>query len=280
MSHPRRTGSASERNPQAEQMADESMVRNLAAQAQAIWPQERELCLRYDLPSAARVLDVGCGTGEITRRLAELLPAATLVGVDVHEAHLLEARARSAEHGDRIDYRRGDAFALEFQNASFDLVVCRHLLQAIPDAEAVLAELVRVTRPGGVVHVVAEDYAMMHFHPVDVDTDDFWRRGPIAFAERTGSDLRSGRKIHAWLHRLGVRELSVDYVVVDTTRVPRELFAEIWSAWRDGYAEAIARETELSLTETRAAFDAMIACIRSPEGYGVWQLPVISGRTQ
>ncbi len=253
------------------------MVRNLAAQARAIWPQERELILRYGLEDP-RILDVACGTGEITARLAELFPTSTLVGIDLHEEHLVAARGRSASSGDRVVYRRGDAFALDEEDASFDLVVCRHFLQAVPEAELVLAELVRVTRPGGRVHVVAEDYAMMHFDTPDVDTDDFWRRGPITFAGKTGSDLLSGRKIFGHLCRLGLVEVSVDYVVIDTLRVPREDFAEIWAAWRDGYSDAIGDHTDLSADEARAAFDAMIEAIRRPDGYGVWQLPVISGK--
>lgn len=57
-------------SPQAREMADESMVRNLAAQAEAIWPQEEALVMRYVLPARAEVLDVGCGTAEIVSRLA------------------------------------------------------------------------------------------------------------------------------------------------------------------------------------------------------------------
>ena len=59
-------------NPQSAQMADESMVRNLEAQAIAIWPQERALFLREPLPASGTICDVGCGTGEISARLAEL----------------------------------------------------------------------------------------------------------------------------------------------------------------------------------------------------------------
>ncbi|MGZ6123238.1 MAG: hypothetical protein ACXWM0_19365 [Vulcanimicrobiaceae bacterium] len=59
-------------NPQAKQMADESMVRNLDAQARAIWPQEVPLFRRYSLPDAPQILDAGCGTGEVASRLAEL----------------------------------------------------------------------------------------------------------------------------------------------------------------------------------------------------------------
>ena len=51
-------------NPQAKQMADESMVRTLDAQARAIRPQESQLIRRYALPDGIRILDAGCGTGE------------------------------------------------------------------------------------------------------------------------------------------------------------------------------------------------------------------------
>ena len=63
-------------NPQAKQMAHESMVRNLAAQAEAIWPQESVLLTRYPLPASLRILDAGCGTGEASVRLAELFSGA------------------------------------------------------------------------------------------------------------------------------------------------------------------------------------------------------------
>src|SRR5687767_6624796 len=127
--------------PQAREMADESMVRNLAAQAEAIWPQEGPIFGRHALPAAPAILDVGCGTGEITLRLAAAFPGATLVGVDLIEPHLALARerARAAGVADRVTFAQGDAFELGFAAATFDLVVCRHMLQAVPTPERVLA---------------------------------------------------------------------------------------------------------------------------------------------
>lgn len=267
-----------DRNPQAEQMADESMIRTLAAQAEAIWPQERLLLERYGLPPDAVIADVGCGTGEITGRLAELFPRASIVGVDIHPDHVERARERWSALADRVRFAVGDAFALDLPDAHHDLTLCRHLVQAVPRPDLVAGELLRITRPGGVVHVVAEDYGMMHFHPTRGDTDRFWRDGPITFAERTGTDLRVGRKMPAILRKAGFRDVRVEYVVIDTTRVPRGVFADIWIAWRDGYAAAIAEGTELELPEILNAFEDMISAIRSPDGYAVWQLPIVSGR--
>jgi SAM-dependent methyltransferase len=265
------------RNPQAEQMADESMVRGLAAQANAIWPQESALFDGYELEDGAEALDIGCGTGEITGRLARRFPALRLTGVDIIEAHLELARRRNADLGDRVRFGRGDAYDLEFEDGRFDLVICRHMLQSIPKPEQVLAEMVRVARPGGRLHVLSEDYAMMHFDTVGPDADVFWHDGPVAFGQATGTDLRYGRKTWSALHRLGVEQLAVHYVVVDTVRVPREVIRDIWIAWRDGYTDAIARSTRLSVDEVRDHWTAMIECLDRPDGYAVWQVPVVTG---
>ena len=79
-------------NPQGEQMADESMVRTLAAQIEAIWPQEKALINFYRLPRQARVLDVGAGTGEFSARIADAFPDAQVVGVELLDASVDLAR--------------------------------------------------------------------------------------------------------------------------------------------------------------------------------------------
>ncbi len=257
-------------------MADESMVRNLTAQAEAIWPQEELLFRRYGQPS--RILDVGCGTGEISSRLATLLPGAQVIGVDLLEAHLALARTRYAALGERLVFRVADAFELPFGDGSFDLVVCRHMLQAVPHAERVIAELVRVTASGGHVHLLVEDYDMIHAAPARLDVGAFWHEGPRAFGTATGTDLHIGRNAYGHLRALPVDDISIDYAIVDTQRVPRETFATIFEAWRDGYAEAIAQRMARPGAEVRDYFDATIECIRT--GFAVWFVPIISARVR
>ena len=271
-----------DRNPQRQQMADESMRRTLRLQTEAIWPQESLLFDRYGLVDDY-VLDVGCGTGEASWRLADRFTRIRVVGVDVLPESISEAGSRSnawpAAAG-RVEFMVADAFALPFPAGAFDLVMCRHVLQAIPDVEAVLREIRRVTRPGGKVHLLVEDYAMIHFHPTIVDADQFWHRGPIAFGASGGTDLRIGRKIPGLLRGLGFEEVRVDYVIVDTDRVDRTVFAGIWEAWRDGYVDVIAANTPLERHDVVRAFEEMIACIRDEDGYGVWFIPVVSAKKE
>jgi ubiquinone/menaquinone biosynthesis C-methylase UbiE len=265
-------------NPQAKQMADESMVRNLDAQARAIWPQEIPLLQRYSLPPEPRILDAGCGTGEASSRLAELFPRAIVLGVDIIDAHLELARDRYARFGSRLTFECQSIYQLRALDRTFDLVVCRHVLHSIPYADRVIAELARVTRPGGYLHVIAEDYGMLHFQRAPLDPRDFWQEVPAAFAAATGTDLFIGRDVFRILAAVKLDEIRIDYIVVDTIRVPRETFAAIIEAWRDGYAEPIGEYSKITRDKAIAYFHQMIANIRDPRGYAVWMVPVASAR--
>jgi ubiquinone/menaquinone biosynthesis C-methylase UbiE len=263
-------------NPQAKQMADESMVRTLDAQARAIWPQESELIRRYALPDDIRVLDAGCGTGEGSSRLAEMFPRATILGVDILDQSLEIARARCARFGARVTFENQSAYELRAADHTYDLTVNRHVIHSIPHPERVLAELARVTKRGGRLHLIPEDYGMLHFEQRALDPRDFWHDGPPEFGKATQTDLLIGRHAYGILADLGLKEIAVDYVIVDTIRVPRETFAAILEAWRDGYVEPIAEYTRFTREEARAYFDQMIANVRDPRGYAVWMVPVVS----
>jgi ubiquinone/menaquinone biosynthesis C-methylase UbiE len=265
-------------NPQGRQMADESMVRNLDAQARAIWPQETPLLRRYALPDEPVILDAGCGTGEVSSRVARLFPRAHVLGVDILDDHLKLARDRYPDLAPRLRFEHQSVFALDADRGTFDLTLCRHVLHSIPHAERVVAELVRVTRPGGYLHLIPEDYGMLHFQSGALDPRDFWHVVPATMGPATGIDLFVGRNAYGILTGLGLEAITVDFIIVDTVRVSRQIFATILEAWRDGYAEPIGEATAVSAASARAYFDQMIANVRDPRGYAVWMLPVLSAR--
>lgn len=269
-----------DRNPQAAMMADESMVRTLRHQIEAIWPQEAPLFGRYDVGAGARILDLGCGTGEATVRLADLFPgAAEVVGIDVGPEILAVARGRHADRAPRLRFEAGDGFALAYPEGFFDLVACRHVTQLLPGPERLLAELIRVLRPGGWLHVLSEDYGMLHF-PVrgGVDPDRLWHESVVPYTDATGTDARIGRRTLPLLRRLGLRDVRIDYLTIDTERAPREALAGVFAAWRDGYAVALAEASRQPVAAVQARFQALIDEVLDPDGYGVWMVPVVAGR--
>ena len=119
---------------------------------------------------------------------------------------------------------------------------------------------------------------MLHFQRSLLDPRDFWHQVAASFGERTGTDLFIGRNAFSILAAMKLEQIKVDYVVVDTLRVPRETFAAILEAWRDGYAESIGELTPISGESAVAYFNQMIANIRDPLGYAVWMVPVVSAR--
>jgi SAM-dependent methyltransferase len=268
-----------EHNPQAEQMGDASMARNLRYQAEAIWPQERPLFDRYGLAGAIRILDVGCGTGEITRRLAERYPDASVEGIDILEGNLAIARAEAGPESARIRYRVGDAFHLDLPGRSVDLLVCRHMSQAVPEFPSVLAEFTRVLAPGGRLHLLSEDYGMLHMPGGGPrDPDRFWQEVVLPFLASIGCDGRVGRHSPRLLAEAGYGDIRADYLTVDTLRVPRETFGGILRSWREGYVDVLAAHAGRDPREIAAYFDDFIAAIEIPPAYAVWHVPVVSGR--
>lgn len=94
------------------------------------------------------VLEVGCGTGLVLRRIQQF--ARTAQGVDLSPGMLVHARRRG------LDVRQGSATDLPFADGSFDVTCSFKVLAHVPDVHRALEEMLRVTRPGG--HVLAEFY--------------------------------------------------------------------------------------------------------------------------
>jgi SAM-dependent methyltransferase len=112
------------------------------------------LARRFGLEGVHLALDVGSGIGHWSRVLLPHLPAeARIFGIDREETWVKQAAARAAQagYGDRVSYRLGDATAIPFHDGVFDLVTCQTLLIHVKDPRAVLREMMRVAKPGGLV---------------------------------------------------------------------------------------------------------------------------------
>jgi ubiquinone/menaquinone biosynthesis C-methylase UbiE len=240
----------------------------LANQAIVVWPGERPLLERAaGSRLRGRVLDLCCGTGQILRRLRATYAPRLAVGVDLYRGHLRHAEPPVVH---------ADAYVTPFADATFDLVVVRHILQALPDPVGLLREARRVLRPDGVLHVVAEDYAALFF---DADPGTEWH-----FAEVTprfageGTDLAEGRRAYRHLREAGFRDVAIAPLLVDNLTVDRDALAEVFRFWRDGYAAKLAAVLDVDEPEVRRRFDAMSACARDPDRYTAWLLFVLSAK--
>ncbi len=112
-----------------------------------------------------RVLDVGCGTGIVSRMAAPIVGKdGHVTGLDIGAHMLAVARARPAPEGATIEYHEGDAAKMPLPNAAFDVVVSQHALPFMADRAAAVREMRRVLKPGGRAIVVV--WKALELHPV------------------------------------------------------------------------------------------------------------------
>lgn len=141
---------------------------------------ERIILPLLDLPQGGRVLDVGCGNGGISFLLAGLRPDSHIAGIDLEPKPLEDAAAFAARSGyTNLTFEQGDAHQLRFEDGVFDGVLCQTVLTHVRNAQAVIGEMARVLKPGGVFFAAeytdngaVSSYDNVHFEK----RDEAWRR--------------------------------------------------------------------------------------------------------
>jgi ubiquinone/menaquinone biosynthesis C-methylase UbiE len=113
---------------------------------------------RFPVPQGARILDVGCGPGHATAALAQKLPSARIVGVDLADRAIALARAAYGERSN-ASFQVADAMSLPFADAAFDVVMSTASIKHWPSAERGVREALRVLRRGGSLVLLETDPA-------------------------------------------------------------------------------------------------------------------------
>ena len=150
------------------------------------------------------LLDVGCGPGTITADLAERVAPGRVTAIDASDGVLARARRHAGERGlATVDFRVSDVHALEFDDATFDVVHAHQVLQHVADPVQALREMRRVCRPGGVVAARDSDYAAMTWYPAVPELDE-WLALYQRVARHNGGEPDAGRRLLAWAHEAGM----------------------------------------------------------------------------
>lgn len=196
--------------------ADESRVAvRAAAWATATGPDPRELAFEAVAEMrAGRVLEVGCGRGELAERILREV-GAEVTAVDQSERMVALTRERG------VDARLGDVQALPFPDASFDCAVAARMLYHVPDLDRALGELVRVPRPGGRLVAVTNS---------DRSLPELW--GPLGEA---------AQRVHPFNAENGQELLSRHFASVETRLAEGSVTFPEWEAARKYVAASTVR---------------------------------------
>ena len=155
------------------------------------------------LEAGQSLLDVGCGPGTITVDLARYVAPGAVVAIDAAPDVVEQARAsRRDADGFDITFAVGNVYALDFADATFDVVHAHQVLQHLNDPVAALREMRRVCAPEGVVAVRDADYDAMTWYPANEGLDR-WLGLYRATARADGGEPDAGRHLKAWAHAAG-----------------------------------------------------------------------------
>lgn len=171
-------------------------------------------------PSGSIILEVACGVGAQTVRLARRSPEAAIVAMDISDESLAAAQESVRASGCRnVMFQQADVYAMPFAPDTFDHVFVCFVLEHLSRPREALAHLRRALKPGGTITVIEGDHGSTYFHP----ESPYARQAIHCLVElqaRSGGDSLIGRTLYPLLLQSGFRHVTVSprMVYVDSSR--------------------------------------------------------------
>lgn len=191
--------------------SDRAERERLQRQSAELQEQSSALLDRTGIADGWAAIDLGCGPSGIIELLAARVGRnGRVVGLDFNPDNVALAQELARERGlANVDVMQGDARHTGLPTSSFDLVHCRTLLINVPEPEGVVAEMVRLARPGGCVIALEPDIPMSVCYP----RLEAWDRMAKLFREsidRDGADETIGRRLPELFWQAGLVDVGVE----------------------------------------------------------------------
>jgi SAM-dependent methyltransferase len=222
--------------------------------------------LEPHLQSGLSLLDIGCGPGTITAEFAERLAPGAVVGLDAAPAAIEKASAFTA---DNLSFIVGDAYALPFDDNSFDVVHAHQTLQHLANPVAGLGEMRRVAKPGGLIAVRDVDYAGTICFP-EIPGLRVWADVYDSVHRSNGGEPNAGRRLKSWAQRAGLADISATASVWNfSDAADRQWWGSMWEArvLESAFAEDVLSKSLATQEVLEQISSAWREWADSPEGW-------------
>ena len=171
-----------------------------------------------------RVLDAGCGTGVVTRRIATKISPGEVYGVDMDSLFIKEAKKLAVkEKATNIKYSLGNIDHLEFEDGFFDLSYSRLVLMHVRDPVKTITELRRVTKKAGTIAISDQDDGGIIVYPELPKMMQIFSKYE-SLAKMRGEDRFIGRKLFSIMERAGLSPITIyPFPIYSTQQNPEML---------------------------------------------------------
>jgi SAM-dependent methyltransferase len=238
-------------------------LERLVLQARVWEPEAEALLARIGLPAGAHAIDVGCGAYGVLGALARAVgPGGRVVGLDADDKLLAAARAHVDGAGlTQVELVHGDAFATGFPDGSFDVAHVRFMVAPLGRGAALVAELARLVKPGGVVILEEPDVSSWRVWPDRPRVVQLIAAFTTAFI-RAGGDADAGRKGCALLTAAGLTNIDARAAVLAMRgghpylRLPVQFAASLRPRLVDGIMSAAELDAAVAECEEQARDEA------------------------
>ncbi len=178
----------------------DDFIKKLELQAIETAEERIPLYLKAGVKEADIILDVGCGSGMVTRDIAHLTKG-KVVAVD-GSGEMIEVAREVLKNYSNVDFKKENAENFSFKDNTFDIVTCNLFLMWVDNPQKVVNEMARVTKPGGIVLASLEpDYGGKLHYPENPRVDRIFAGEAI---KKRGGDPHIGRKLRLLFVRAGL----------------------------------------------------------------------------
>jgi ubiquinone/menaquinone biosynthesis C-methylase UbiE len=204
----------------------EGELERLRAQVEMSWNVEHCRLAALGVEDGQRIVELGCGPGFVTQRLASWLPRGTIVGVDPDPRMLAVASRVAAEAGaGRVALLRSTAAATALRSDSFDGAISRYLYQHLADPVGAAAETLRILRPGGYHIIIEVDDGLWGLAQPEFPAFRDWHRRRARAQSRRGGDRFIGRRLGRIFRAAGYVRIQLDLFAYNSDDLGMQTFA-------------------------------------------------------
>lgn len=222
------------------------------------------------LKAGLSILDVGCGPGTITVDLARRVSPGHVVGVDASAEIVGKAAALAIDEGvHNAEFLVGDAYALDFPDASFDIVHAHQVLQHVANPVTVIREAHRVLKPGGIFAARDVDYGGVRWYPQTTGLTE-WLAVYRDVHYWNGGNPDAGPALKAWARLAGFDDITSSASIwCFASDAEREWWGEMWAvrATESAFTASAIESGVADLADLHDIAQAWRDWVQDPDGW-------------